>query len=410
MTDPNPKPDLPLHKPWPNTKPPRKPKAFRVGPARVYAVKGPREDFRFYFQALRSVNGKRETIWTGWGNIPEATRAVAQVVATLTDPPENPGLSIPDSTPSRPDPSRYTVADLLDDWLAFSAARSDLREWSMISYRTAADRLTTRLGGYLVREITITHTQAYLNRRVGEGLAPATVANELNILRVAWRWGARARKHGEPEAIHTPRLKLNRTPKPRPTLTEAWQVYDAFPKIRAPEWARRAFALGLFTGARTSEIHLFTVASVDLEAGTIAVPAEGKTGARTVHLMPSAVDVIRPWVVGRHRDARLVGEIARGTLVGTLGEKIRRACRKANVTEFTCYGLRRLMTDSYIDAGLPAEIEAAQMGHSPEVAAKIYRLVRAARVSAAVLGAGIGSRPTPPPEGIVIPFPAKRPA
>ena len=112
------------------TKPPKKPKAFRVGPCGVYVVRGPRDDLRFYFQATRTVLSERITVWSGWATKAEAGRAVAAAVASL--PPDEPGERVV-SAPLMPDPRRYTIAELLCDWMSFTEARSDLREGTRVN-------------------------------------------------------------------------------------------------------------------------------------------------------------------------------------------------------------------------------------------------------------------------------------
>ena len=339
---------------------PRKPSSIKVGAIGAYVIRGPDDAGRWYWQASAIVAGKRSTVWRGWATPAEAEVAIAGVRARLGD--------LEEPARRRAD---LTVATLLDRWFADLERRPWISPATIDRSRLTIRTLSRILGDTLVAIVSVEHTTGYMRRRqIENGVTDRTAHGELCLLRTAWRWGVAARLHTEP--LHLPAVRLSKAHRPRPDRESAWRVYDALREAGGPLWIQRAYLLGLATGARTGEIIGVTVGDFDLDAAILQV-RRGKTGARRVALGPEAVEMLRPHVQGREPSEVYVGTGTRPSFGRHLGAAIRNACRDVGVIEYPFYGLRRLAVDEYHRAGCPAAVAGQQMGHTAEVATRIYR-------------------------------------
>jgi len=380
-----------------NPKNPIKPKSISSEGVSAFVIRGPRDDDRWYWQATARIRGTRKTVWRGWATRPEAVVEVSRTRTALGEDLDAPAETL--------DPAGgMTVAQLLDRWLRDCGERPHMSPETFSSYKDAANRLTARLGAYLLAEVSIVHTQKYLNLRVGsDGTRRRTAWTDVCRLRTAWRWGHKARLHDEP--LHLPdrtSWPLEKIEVERPDRTEAWKVWDALRENKAPGWIVIAYLVGIVAGTRPGETWALQVGDVDLRQRTIVVPAmdhetgrRTKTGGGKVFLDPAGAAALSPFVLGRDGAERLIGDVARGTL-NHAGRYIKAACDKAEVKHHTLNSLRHSATDAYYDAELKPEIEAAQLRHSEEVARRHYRRVREKRQRAGAERVALGRRPTEP--------------
>ncbi len=222
------------------------------------------------------------------------------------------------------------------------------------------------------------------------------------MLRTAWRWGAAARLHTEP--LHLPprsSIRLEKVADRSISREDAWATYDALlADEKAAEWVPRVYLFALLTGARPREIAALQVGDFELGEAYVRVGIDRergidgtKTGQRTVFLDAEGVELLRPYVEGREPDERFAGTVAEGTARTGYVAAVRRAARAAGAPPHTLYSLRTAMTNAFYDAGVPAEVEAAQLGHSVEVAQRKYRKLDKARVAAGVAKVAPGRRP-----------------
>jgi integrase len=386
---------------------PKKPNSISNEGVSAYVIRGPHADGRWYWQATARISGTRKTVWRGWATRAEAVVEVSRMRADLGE-----DLDAPAVASNLNQAGGLTVAELLDQWLHDCSERPHMSPETLTSYQQAADCLTARLGAYRVSEISIKHTQKFLNLRVSvDGVMRRTAWADVCRLRTAWRWGHKARLHDEP--LHLPERTswpLEKIDVPRPDRTEAWKIWDALRESGCPRWVVVTYLVGIVTGARPGEIWALQVNDVDLRARTISVPeVDGrtgrrtKTGARLIVLDKDSAAALSPFVHRRDGAERLIGDIARGT-VNHAGRYIRAACAKVNAPVHQLKALRHSATDAYYDAGVPPEVEAAQLGHCEEVARRNYRRVRKEKQRLGADTVALGRRPTPPespePDGV----------
>ncbi len=363
---------------------PAKPSTIRVGQVGVYVMRGPREDGRWYWSATApTAEGKRRTVWSGWGTPLEAESAVAKAWGAA----DAEAKSI-----VRADPTALTVAALLESFAADCATRAYLSATTTTARNAHGKNLVRLLGGYALSKVGHTHTRGYLNARMAEGIADRSAWAELTTLRTAWRWGLGAKLHGEPWPGMPPHRLTPHEPGARPdTVDTAWDVADWIAANCEP-WTAAAYLLAKVTGCRTAEGWHVRVGDIDLDDGTIRFPA-GKTGARTVAIDADACAALAQYVAGRKPEERYAGTVTLASYHTCLNRAITRACAALGVARYTAYGLRRQAVDAAYHAGVSPTVAGAQTGQTPEVAQRIYLVVPLADQKDAAEKIGLGRRP-----------------
>jgi len=358
---------------------PRSPSPLTVGTLHARAVRGPRQDGRWYWRARRFVDGKEDSPWTGWATRDEALRELAALIAGGTlDAPRNPYEDV------------RTFRDLLECWIATRKERPDLSKRTVDNYVRKARHLAAGLGDVLLERADVLTLERYRDRRLRAGIASSTLALELNILRIAWRWG---REVGVCPARALPRVEL-RARRVRPAVTPAPEHVRVVAS-RLAGWKRVAFLVQYATGARTGEVAALTWDAIDVEAGTVRLC--GKTGPRVVPLAAEALEALQ--TLPRDDAGRFWG-VSAYTVRVSLSMYMARACREAGIPEFQPYGLRRAAVDRFARAGVDIGTAAAFLGHSPMIMLQHYRRVSLDDMRTAVAAARLGALDG----GQVVPF------
>jgi len=351
----------------------RRPKSFGVGDIRVRAVKGPRDD-EWYWRAERYVENTTESIWAGWATRAEVTRLIAEHVATE-------GLGAP-VTPSRLE----TVFDLLDVWVGSIDGRVDLAKRTTEIYRAAAGHLARVLGQYKVERVGAGDLEEYRDRRLREGAATSTVALELRVFQIAWRWGSRVGVCPARD-LPAPRINITRVQNDyTPTPTEAALVLE-----QLDGWPGLLFLMLATTGCRIGELLNLRWDALNLDRREVTVTGKGKT--RIVPLRDEVVHALEAWPpqpLGR------VFGVQPTTIRVGFRKKINEACRATGVPRFTPHGLRRMVENTLAESGIDPATYAALLGHSELVALKHYRRVRPNALRAAVAVQGLALPTTSP--------------
>lgn len=177
-------------------------------------------------------------------------------------------------------PERLTVGVFLQRWLTQSAQPS-LRPRTFQSYEMIVERhLLPAFGRIQLSRITPDAVQAYINRKLADGLDPYTVRNHHALLRRALnqavRWGFVPRNVA---SLVTPPRAPREEVRPFSTA-EARTFLDAIRGDRLA--ALYAVALGL--GLRQGEVLGLTWSDLDLDAGTLTVRRTLQRYDRAYHL------------------------------------------------------------------------------------------------------------------------------
>ena len=354
----------------------RRPKPFGVGPVRVRAINGPRDN-QWYWRAEIHENGASRSVWSGWATRTDAAKQVAGIVAEVDFDPVG---SIGDLE---------TVFDLLDVWLGSVDARQDIAKSTQILYRRRSRQIARVLGSVLLERIRLSDLEGYRNRRLRERAASGTVAGELRILKIAWRWGSQT---GICPARDLPSPPLKVSPvrnRYTPTQTEAAMVLQ-----QLEGWERSAFLVLATTGCRIGEIASLRWDQIDLDRREITVTGKRKT--RTIPVRDETVDAL----VAMDRTGAFVFPVAKTTLIQGLQRRLPMSCSAAGVPRFTPHGLRRMVQNTLAEAGVDIADYAAILGHSPQVALLHYRQVRPNSLRSAIAVAGL-KLPTDTSQGTI---------
>ncbi|MCB9795334.1 MAG: tyrosine-type recombinase/integrase [Alphaproteobacteria bacterium] len=344
-----------------------RPKPAEVGEVRLGVLRGPQADGRWYWRARRK--SLRDTVWTGWATRDEAMQAVAELVAE--------GLAPASSNDGDP----RTVNALLARWLAHQQRRQDLSPVTVDNYHRACRHIVAWLGQDAPDTLDLLKLERYRNGRLEEGAAPRVVAHEFRVLRIAWKWCLQS---GLVRGAMLPTVKVkirgyvanHHTPSPE-------DVAAVLEVMRGEHGL--AVRLMASTGARISEVTALIRRDVDLRARVVRF--DGKTGVRSFPLSETLVELLAERV--DVSDAPLLN-LGTSNPQECVRSALRRACAKAKVKRFTPHGLRRMVVDQMIRAGVDVATAASLTGHSVEVMLRHYRTVSEADRREAVERAGLG--------------------
>ncbi len=138
-------------------------------------------------------------------------------------------------------------------------------------------------------------------------------------------------------------------------------------------------------------------AHVDLRRGVLELP-DSKTGAKTIHLSPPAVALLKKWprfakavFVFPGTGRRTVGEHIHGSTLAHTWATIRTAAKIEDVRLYDA--CRHSFASQAITAGLSLAQIGEQLGHSQPATTKRYAHLHdtAAKANAAMIGGGIAA-------------------
>jgi integrase len=256
---------------------------------------------------------------------------------------------------------------ILEKWLDESLRRPDLAR----STKTAYARVARTLLAWMEPSDDAHVITDYIAARRRAGTAPRTVALELRVLSAATHW---AHEHlGAATAPVLPRIRIDRRVfvlnHRTPTPGQAAAVIRAMPD----DDFRLAVRMVTVTGARVGEILALRSADLDVSTGRIALgAAEGasKTGMRWFPLDAATLRALS----GREgRGQRSLFKFGLRAPYQALQRRLRQACARAGVPEFTPHGLRRMVIGRLLRARVDPATAASLTGHSIDVMLKHYR-------------------------------------
>ena len=293
-----------------------------------------------------------------------------------------------------------TLCEVVKRWLEHVLRRMDMSSATVITYRRVAAHVIPWGEGKNVSTLDLSD---YVLSRKDAGLSARTIALELRIIGVAFRWAQAAHIIPSTVSLLVPRLKIDpkrfilnhRTPTP----SEASKAIETMPR----DDFRLAALLIARTGARVGEVVRLRHCDLDLHTGQIAFGASdgaSKSGIRWFPLDAASIADLTPrWRRGR---SPLFDFQEVSAPIQALERRLNKACDDAGIPRFTPHGLRRMVIGRLMRARVDPGTAATLTGHSVQVMLRHYQVVSDDDRKAAVVVANLGvlldpEEPTPGP-------------
>jgi integrase/recombinase XerC len=358
------------------------------------ASRGQDKAGRWYWRA-RETGGARSYVWKGRATRDEVTRIVAAMVAS-EDAGRRELLALRECR---------TLQHVLELWLGYQRTMPVSPE-TLHAWEACGRHLVRTIGAIPVddcRDAARLHIARRLTPKPGQRPgASSTIAREVAVLRSAWKWADDEQLvdgRGPRCDVKVPdrgRVYNHRTP--TPDEVEAIIAFLDTPR-RWTRWPAMAMRLLYATGARIGEINALRGIDVDLAAATLTlhgrvlvagVQRVGKTGERVVPIGRDMLERLKPFLP-EDPEAR-VWPVTGRSFVAQIREAITVGCRATGVPMFSPHGLRRAMDDRLAARG--PDILSSWMGHSPEMAMRVYRKVQLAELRTAAESTGVAGHST----------------
>ena len=252
---------------------------------------------------------------------------------------------------------------------------------SLIRAQLSVRHLEAFFGGMRVVDITTPRIQAYIEKRIGQGAANATINRELAALKRMLRMGAQQTPPKVNRVPHIPMLKES-------NIRKGFFEYGEFLALREalPNYLKGFVTFAYKTGWRFSEIAGLTWGQVDLDQGVVRIePGESKNEeGRTIYLDEELKQVLSRQLEekkARDREGQVTPYVFPSPRNGGLGrlKDIRKAwataCAEARIGERLFHDLRRTGVRDMVRAGIPERVAMMISGHKTRSVFERYNIV-----------------------------------
>ncbi|MDY6839576.1 MAG: site-specific integrase [Thermodesulfobacteriota bacterium] len=237
-------------------------------------------------------------------------------------------------------------------------------------------RLKATFKGDKVRDITSPRIGDFIEKRLKEGAANATVNRELSALKRLLNLGARQTPPKVDRVPYIPMLKEN-------NVRKGFFEHGDFVALRKalPSYLRGFVTFAYKTGWRVSEIRNLTWGQVDLKQGIVRLET-GETKndeARTVYLDDELRDVFKGQWKARKRRKKLTphvfpGKDGHGTVKDFRGAWTK-ACDDAGIGKRLFHDFRRTAVRNMVRSGVPERVAMMISGHKTRSVFDRYNIV-----------------------------------
>lgn len=236
--------------------------------------------------------------------------------------------------------------------------------------------LKESFGDMRIIDITTPRINEYIQKRLNEGFANATINRELSALKRMLNMGA---KQTPPRVMRIPYIPMLREDNAR----EGFFQYGEFLALRdaLPSHLKGFVTFAYKTGWRVSEIKKLTWDCVDLEAGIVRLEAgEIKNReARTVYLDEELKGIFNQQWEARRRSGRLTPYVfpnKEGTdRLKSFRKVWTRACRDAKIGNRLFHDFRRTAVRDMVRSGVPERVAMMVSGHKTRSVFDRYDIV-----------------------------------
>ncbi|NGZ98490.1 MAG: site-specific integrase [Nitrospira sp. WS110] len=259
---------------------------------------------------------------------------------------------------------RTKYEDLVEDLKRDYRLRG-LKTWTRRQYNL--DRLKPVFGGMRIAAITTQRLQEFVDKRLQEGAAPASINRDLDALKRMMVLGQRQTPPKVGKIPHFPRLTEN-------NVREGFLEHDEFLAVRgaAPDYLKVAMTIAYYTGMRMREIISekgLRWEQVELHEteGRIRLAArQTKTNQpRVIYMTGDFLRVIQKAKELRDRDYPHCPYVCHrnGKPFNNLVHGWQAACKRVGVENRTFHDLRRTGVRNLVRAGVPETVAMKISGH-----------------------------------------------
>jgi integrase len=230
--------------------------------------------------------------------------------------------------------------------------------------------------GYRVSDITSPKIEVYIETRLEEGAANATINRELSALKRMLNIGARQTPPKVDRVPYIPMLKENNTPKGFFEHAEFVALRDEL-----PDYLKGFVTFAYKTGWRMSEITGLTWSQVDRDNGIVRLePGETKNDdGRTVYLDDELRDVFNDQWELRKKSRKLTPYVFPGNNGDEQIKDFRfswnKACTDANIGKKLFHDFRPTAVRNMVRAGIPEGVAMKISGHKTRSVFDRYNIV-----------------------------------
>jgi len=247
---------------------------------------------------------------------------------------------------------------------------------SLVRAERSIGHLKRYFEGYRVPEITSPKIEAYIESRLDEGAANATINRELSALKRMLNIGARQTPPKVDRVPYIPMLKEN-------NIRKGFFEHGEFVALRdaIPEYLKGFVTFAYKTGWRVSEIAGLTWNQVDRDNGIVRLEV-GETkndDARTVYLDDELQGIFHKQWENRKRSRKLTPYVfpnidGTGQIKDFRGSW-KKACEDANIGKRLFHDFRRTAVRNMVRAGIPEGVAMKISGHKTRSVFERYNIV-----------------------------------
>ena len=269
------------------------------------------------------------------------------------------------------------------DRIKFDELAEDFLTDCRINQQKSVDRaelsvkhLSETFEGMRLAAITAPKINAYIEKRINEGAANATINRELSALKRMLNLGAR---QTPPKVDRVPYIAMLKESNVRKGFFEHWEflaVRDA-----VPEYLKGYVTFAYKLGWRKAEISSLTWSQVDRENWIVCLhPGETKNDdARTVYLDEELKEIFRKQWQARKKNATLTPYVfpnwdGRGKIKKFI-TAWKTACKKAEVGNKLFHDFWRTAVRNMVRAGIPERVAMMISGHKTRSVFDRYNIV-----------------------------------